>query len=164
MSSHIEKQVGVPTEFDAIYIIFYFCNAESVPAYYNTSFKFGIPIEFDLADCKSSCLFTTESSSINSSLTMHVVEENKVANVYTKVTCIKPFLLNMILILSFLGNRIIDSQLYRPHIFVLAVTSFSYIVLVLMSLMSDSTLLAHCVSPHLRSHHHLALCHFVIAT
>ena len=47
-----------------------------------------------------------ESYFIDSSLTTPFVEDNKIACVSSKVTCIRSFLLNMILILLFLGERI----------------------------------------------------------
>ena len=51
-------------------------------------------------------LVTIESSSVDYSLTTLSVEDSKVACVSAKVTCIRSFLLNMILMLLFLGDMI----------------------------------------------------------
>ena len=51
-------------------------------------------------------LVTIESSSVDYSLTTLSIEDSKVACVSAKVTCIRSFLLNMILMLLFLGYMI----------------------------------------------------------
>ena len=62
--------------------------------------------EVDLIDYKPSSLGPIESSSVDYALTTPDVEDNKDAYVFAKVTCIGSFLLNMILMLLFLGDRI----------------------------------------------------------
>ena len=64
------------------------------------------PYEVDITDYKPSRLGAIESSSVDSALTFPFVEDSKVACVSTKVTHIKSFLMNMILMLLFLGDRI----------------------------------------------------------
>ena len=98
----IEKQVNDPNEFDFDCRIFYSHDAESVPIDSITSINFSFTLEVDLIDCKSSGLGTIDSSSVSSSLIIPLVEDSEVANVSTKVTCIRSLVLNMILVLLFL--------------------------------------------------------------
>ena len=59
------------------------------------------PSEVDLTDYKPSRLGAIEYSFIDSTLTLPFIEDSKVTCVSTKVTCIRTFLLNMILMLLF---------------------------------------------------------------
>ena len=129
------------------------CDIEFVPADSISLVDFFSPYEVDLIDYKPSDLGTIESSFIDSSLTTSFVEDRKATCVSAKVTCIRYFLLNMILMLLFLGDRIFSfTTVYWPHLVVQAITTFACALLALMSLMPTSTLLAHCISPHLCSH------------
>ena len=62
--------------------------------------------EVDLIDYKPSSLGSIESSSIDSALNLPFIEDSKVTCISAKVTRIRSFLLNMILMLLFLGDRI----------------------------------------------------------
>ena len=104
----IEKQVGVLVEFDFVCRIFYSCDVEFVLADPIIYVNFRFPPEVYLIDYKSLGLGTIESSLVYSALTMLFLEDSKVVNVSTKVTCIGSFLLNIILILLFLGDRILS--------------------------------------------------------
>ena len=64
------------------------------------------PSEFDLTDYKPSSLGSIESSSVDPALTLPFIEDSKVTCVSSKVTPIGSFLLNMILMLLFLRDRI----------------------------------------------------------
>ena len=71
-------------------------------------FNFFSPSEVDITDYKPSSLSATESSSISSSLTLPFIEDGKVTCVSAKATCIESFLLNIILMLFILGDRILS--------------------------------------------------------
>ena len=64
------------------------------------------PSEVDLEDYKPSSLGSIESSSIDSALTLPFIEDSKVTCVSAKLTRIRSLLLNMIMMLLFLGDRI----------------------------------------------------------
>ena len=64
------------------------------------------PFEVDIEDYKPLSLGTIESSLVDSTLNLPFVEDSKVTSISTKVTCIGYFLLNMIPMLFFLGDRI----------------------------------------------------------
>ena len=82
------------------------CDIEFVPADSISLVDFCCPSEVDLIDYKPSSLGSIESSLVDSSLTLHFIEDSKVTCVSSKVTHIGSFLLNMILMLLFLGDRI----------------------------------------------------------
>ena len=107
MDSPIEKQVNDPDEFDSSCIFFDSNDTELVPADSITPVNFIFPFEVDFIDYKSLGLGTIESSLVNSTLIMALIEVSEAENVSTKVTCIRSLLLNMILILLFLGDRIL---------------------------------------------------------
>ena len=69
---------------------------------------FFFPSKVDLTNYKSSSLSAIESSSVDSALTSPFVEDNKVTCVSAKVTCITSFLLNVILMLLFIRDRILS--------------------------------------------------------
>ena len=66
------------------------------------------PSEVDLTNYKPLSLGFIESYLVDSSLTLPFIEDSKVTCISTKVTCIRTFLLNMILMLLFLGDRIVS--------------------------------------------------------
>ena len=66
------------------------------------------PSEVDLTDYKPLSFSSIESFSIDLSLTLPFIENNKVTCVSDKVTRIGSFLLNMSLMLLFLGDRILS--------------------------------------------------------
>ena len=81
---------------------------EFVPADFTSLVDILFSSEVDLIDFEPSSLGAIESSSVDSALTFPFVEDSKVACVSTKVTRIRSFLLNMILMLLFLGDRILS--------------------------------------------------------
>ena len=106
MDSPFEQQVSDPDEFDFSYEFFNSCDIEFVPVDSISLVYFCSPPEVDLTDYKPSSLGSIESSSVDSSLTFPFVEDSKVTCVSAKVTRIGSFLLNMILMLLFLGDKI----------------------------------------------------------
>ena len=82
------------------------CDIEFVPVDSISLVDFCSPSEVNLIDYKPSRLGAIESSSVDSTLTLPFIEDSKVTCVSAKVTCIRTFLLNMILMLLFLGDRI----------------------------------------------------------
>ena len=106
MDSPFEQQVSDPDEFDFSYDFFNSCDIEFVPTGSLSLVDFFSPYKVDLIDYKLSSLGSIESSSVDSSLTLPFLEDSKVACVSAKVTCIGSFLLNMIMMLLFLGDRI----------------------------------------------------------
>ena len=104
--SSFEQQVNDPNEFDFSYEFFNSCDTEFVPIDSISLVYFFSPSEVDLTDYKPSSLGSIESSSFDSSLTLPFIEDSKVTCVSAKVTRIGSFLLNMILMLLFLGDRI----------------------------------------------------------
>ena len=104
--SPFEQQVNDPDEFDFSYEFFNSCDTEFVPADSISLVDFCSPSEVDLIDYKPLDIGTIESSFIDSTLTTSFVEDSKATCVSAKVTCIRYFLLNMILMLLFLGDRI----------------------------------------------------------
>ena len=106
--SSFEQQVSDPDEFDFSYDFFNSCDTEFVPVNSVSLVDFFSPLEVDLIDYKPSILGAIESSLIDSTLTLPFVEDSKVTCVSSKVTCIGSFILNMIMMLLFLGDRIIS--------------------------------------------------------
>ena len=106
VDSSFEQQVSDSDEFDFSYEFFNSCDTEFVPTDCISLVDFFSSYEVDLIDYKPSGLGTIESSLVDSSLTTPFVEDSKVACVSAKVTCIESFLLNMILMLLFLGDMI----------------------------------------------------------
>ena len=106
--SPFEQQVSDPDEFDFSYEFFKSYDTEFVPTDSISLVDFFSPSKVDLTNYKSLGLGIIESSSVDSALTTPFVEDNKVASVSTKVTCIRFFLLNMILIFLFLGDMILS--------------------------------------------------------
>ena len=104
--SSFQQQVSDLDEFDFSYEFFNSCDTEFVPTDSISLVDFCSPSEVDLTDYKTSSLGSIESSSVDSVLTLPFVEDSKVTCVSSKVTCIRSFLLNMILMLLFLGDRI----------------------------------------------------------
>ena len=103
--SSFEQQVNDPDEFDFSYE-FNSCDTEFVLADYISLVDFFSPSEVDLTNYKPSGINTIEYPSVDSALTSPSIEDTKVSCVSAKVTCIGYFLLNMILMLLFLGDRI----------------------------------------------------------
>ena len=103
-NSPFDQQVSDPNKFDFSYEFFNFCDTEFFPADSISLVYFFSPFEVDLTDYKPLSLGTIESSSVGSALTLPLVEDSKVICVSSKVTCIRSFLLNMILMLLFLGE------------------------------------------------------------
>ena len=103
----LQQQVSNHGEFDSPCRIFGSCDTKSIFADSISSNNFIFSLEVELTDYKSSSLGTIETSSIDSALTMPFVEDIKVENVSTKVTCIGSLFLNMIIILLFLGDKIL---------------------------------------------------------
>ena len=64
------------------------------------------PSEVDLTDYKPCSLGAIESSSVDYALPFPFVEDSKVTCFSPKVTYIESFLLNMVLMLLFLGDKI----------------------------------------------------------
>ena len=108
LDSPIEQQVSDLDEFGSSCRFFNSSDTKFVPIDYITPINFIFPLEVDLIDYKSLGLGTIESSSASSVSTMPFREESKNKTISTKVTCIRPFLLNMILILLFLGDNILS--------------------------------------------------------
>ena len=106
LDSPLEQQFSDPNEFYFSYEFFNCCDIDFVPADSTSLVDLFFSSEVDLTDCEPSGLGTIESSFVDSTLTLPFVEDSKVACVSTKVTCIKYFLLNMILMLFFLGDSI----------------------------------------------------------
>ena len=102
----IEKQVSDPDEFDFSYEFLNSCDIEFVHVDSISILDFFFSSEFDLIDYKSSDLVTIDSSLVESALNTHYVEYRKFTCVSAKATCIGSFLLNVILMLLFLGERI----------------------------------------------------------
>ena len=154
MESPFEQQVSDLDEFDFSYEFFDSLDIECVPTDSIPLVDFCSPSEVDLTNYKPSSLGSIESSSIDSTLTLHLVEDSKVTCVSAKVTRIGLFLLNMILCCCFLETGFVVgfTTVYWPHLVVQAVIAFACALLALMSLMPASTLLAHCISPHICSH------------
>ena len=119
VESSFEQQVSDLDEFDFSYEFFNSCDIEFVPADSISLVDFCSPSEVDLIDYKPSDLGTIESSFIDSSLTTPSIEDSKVTCVSAKVTRIGSFLLNMIWMLLFLGDRICS----WIHNFLLAVST-----------------------------------------
>ena len=84
------------------------CDFEFVSADSISLVDFHFSSEVDIIDYKPSSLGPIESSLVDSALTFPFVEDSKVTSVSAKVTRIGSFLLNMILMLLFLGDRIIS--------------------------------------------------------
>ena len=84
------------------YEFFNSCDTEFVPADSISLVDFFSPIEVDLIDYEPSSLGSIESSLVNSALTFPSIEDSKVTCVFAKVTCIRSFLTNVILMLLFL--------------------------------------------------------------
>ena len=112
--SPFEQQVNDPDEFDFSYEFFNSRDTEFVLVDSMSLVHFFYPSEVDLTDYKPSSLGTIESSFVDSTLTTSFVEYNKATCVSTKVTHIRSFLLNMILMLLFLGDRIPSAQPQLP--------------------------------------------------
>ena len=91
---------------DFSYEFFNSCDIEFVLVDSISLVDFFSPSEVDLIDYKPSDLGTIESSFVDSALTFPFVEDSKVTCVSTKVTCIRSFLLNVILMLLFLRDMI----------------------------------------------------------
>ena len=105
--SSFEKQVSDPDEFDFFsYEFLSSCDIEFVSADSISLVYFFSPSEVDLTNYKPSSLGSIESCSIDSALTLPFIEDRKVTCVSAKVTRIGSFLLNMILMLLFLGDKI----------------------------------------------------------
>ena len=105
--SSFEQQVSDPDEFDFSYEFFNSRDTEFVPTESISLFYFCSPSEVYITDYKPSSLGSIESSSIDSTLNLPFIEDSKATRVSTKVTHIGSFLLNMILMLLFLGDRIL---------------------------------------------------------
>ena len=103
-----KQQVSDPDEFYFSYEFFNSCDIEFVPVDSISLVDFLSPSEVDIIDYKPSSLGSIESSSVDSSLTLPFIEDSKVTCVSTKVTRIGSFLLNMILMLLFLGDGILS--------------------------------------------------------
>ena len=103
--SSFEQQVSDLDEFDFSYEFFNSRDTKFVPTDSISLVDFFSPFEFDLTEYKSSSLSALEYSSVDSSLTFPFVKDSKITCVSAKVTCIGSFLLNMILMLLFLGDR-----------------------------------------------------------
>ena len=103
--SPFDQQVSDPDEFDFSSKFFDSLDTEFVPTNSISLVDFCSPPEVDLTDYKPSSLGAIESSSVDSALNFPFVEDSKVTCVSTKVTCIRTFLLNMILMLLFLGDN-----------------------------------------------------------
>ena len=84
------------------------CDIEFVPRDSISLVDFHFSSEVDIIDYKTLILGAIKYSSVDSSLTLPFVEDSKVACVSAKVACIRTFLLNMILMLLFLGDRILS--------------------------------------------------------
>ena len=108
LESPFEQQVSDLDEYESSCRFFDTCDTKFVPRQSITPVNFSFSSEVDLIDYKSSGLGTIETSLVNSALTMPLVEDRKVVIVSTKVTYIEYFILNMILILLFLGDRILS--------------------------------------------------------
>ena len=106
LNSPFEQQVSDPDEFYFSYEFFNSCDIEFVPADSISLVDLFSHSEVDLEDYKPSSLGSIESSSVDSALTLPFVEDSKATCVSTKVTRIGSFLLNIILMLLFLGDRI----------------------------------------------------------
>ena len=104
--SSFEQQVSDPDEFDFSYEFFNSCNTEFVPTDSISLVDFCSPSKVDLTDYKPSSLGAIEYSSVDSPLTLLFVEDSKATCVSSRVTYIGYFLLNMILMLLFLGDGI----------------------------------------------------------
>ena len=119
-----------------------------------------------MIDYKSSSLGTIESSLVNYALTTRFVEDSKVATVSTKVTCIKPFLFNIILILLFLGDMIL--RWIQKKLLDLPFCSNCNCIFLHSTYAYDPIVNFHTFrslySPHLCSHHFSTLYHYVIVT
>ena len=166
LDSPFEQKFSDLDEFDFSYEIFNYYDTEFVPAKSISSIDIFFSSKVDITNSKPLGLGTIESSFVDSALTMPFVEDSKVACVSAKVTCIKCFLLNMILMLLFLGDifLVVFTIFYWLHLVVQDVTSFACTMLMLMSLMSASTLLARCISPYLCSCHRSSLYHLTFPT
>ena len=86
--SSFEQQVSDLDEFDFSYEFFNSRDTEFVPADSISLVDFFSLSEVDLIDYKPSSLGAIDSSSVDSTLTFHFVEDSKVACVSSKVTCI----------------------------------------------------------------------------
>ena len=106
MQFQLEQQVSDLDEFDFSYEFFNSHDTEFVPADSISLVDCFSPSKVDLIDYKPSILSAIEYSSIDSSLNLPFLEDRKVTCVSAKVTCIGSFLLNMILMLLFLGDKI----------------------------------------------------------
>ena len=106
--SSFKQQVSDQDEFDFSYEFFNSCDTEFVPADSISLVDFLFPSEVNITDYKPLSLGSIESSSVDSTFSFPFVEDSKVACISTNVTYIRYFLLNMILMLLFLGDRILS--------------------------------------------------------
>ena len=103
--SSFEQQVSDPDEFYFSYEFFNSYDTEFVPTDSISLVDFFSPSEVDLTDYKPLILGSIEYSMFDSTSTFPFVEDSKLVCVSSKVTCIRNFLLNMILMLFFLVIR-----------------------------------------------------------
>ena len=94
LDSLIEQQVGDLDEFESSCIFFDSHDVEFVSVGSVTSVNFRFPLKLYLIDCISSGLGTIDPSSVSYAFNMPLVEDRKVVNVSTKVTCTISLLLN----------------------------------------------------------------------
>ena len=106
LDSPFEQQVSDPDEFDFSFESFNSYDTDFSLADSISPVDICFPSEVDLTDYKPSSHGVIESSSVDSALNFTFVEDSKVTYVYAKVTRIRSFLLNMIMMLLFLGDRI----------------------------------------------------------
>ena len=103
--SSFEQQVSDPDEFDFSYEFFNSCIV-FVPTDSTSLVDICFCSEVDHIDFEPSCLGTIDSSFLDSSLNTPFVEDSKVACDFAKVNYIEYFILNVILMLLFLGDNI----------------------------------------------------------
>ena len=105
LDSPFEQQINDPDEFYFSYEFFNSCDTEFLLADIISLVYFFSPSEVDLTNSEPSRLGAIESSSVDYAFTLLLLEDSKVACVSAKVGS---FLLNMNLMLLFLGDMILS--------------------------------------------------------